>query len=159
MITVDSMMADSALSIAARRSSGRQWRAFIDALASVLPSAVGDDMTRAILARTGEQVAAAQPLGASTTVQGLAGALNDALERMDWGQIELRESDRSLDLVLAGYPLFESEDGRALFAATVESVLDAWLKSQAGRDDLAVRLVRSTGGAYPALVYRYEKAR
>jgi hypothetical protein len=157
--TTDTMLAESALSIAARRSSGRQWRAFIDALAVALPAEVGDEATRFILARTGEQIAAANPLGPSSTVQGLGDALNDALEHMDWGQIELRESERALDLVLVGYPLFETADGRALFAATVESVFDAWLKSQAGHDDLAVHLVRSTGGAYPALIYRYEKVR
>ena len=155
--TNDMMLAESALSIAARRSSGRQWRAFIDGLASVLPTTVGDETARTILARTGAQIAEGSPLAPAATVQGLALSINDALERLDWGQIELRETERSLDLVLVGYPLFESADGRALFAATVESVLDTWLQLQSDRDDLSVRLVKSGGGAYPALIFRYEK--
>lgn len=148
----------TALEIAARRSSVRQWRAFVDALAAALATTVDDEATRDILAKTGAGVAEAHPIAPCPTLADLAAAINANLEHLEWGQIEIRETERALDIILAGYPYFETADGRAVFAAVFESLLDRWLAAQASRPDLAVRLARSTGGAYPALVFRYERS-
>ena len=147
----------TALEIAARRSSVRQWRAFIDALAAALATTIGDEVTRDILAKTGTGIAEAHPIAPCPTLADLAVAINANLEHLEWGQIEIRETERALDIVLAGYPYFETPDGRAIFAAVFESMLDRWLAAQASRPDLAVRLARSTGGSYPALVFRYQR--
>ena len=45
----------------------------------------------------------------------------------------------------------------AAFAATLEAVLDGWLTMQATRPGLSMRLVDRGSGAYPPLVFRYER--
>jgi hypothetical protein len=84
-------------------------------------------------------------------------ALNTALGVLDWGQVDIKEADKALEFVIVGYPFFESVDAQAAFAATLEALLDAWLTMQAARPGLSMRLVDRGRGAYPALVFRYER--
>ncbi|SRR5260221_4476076 len=147
----------SALAVAAKRSCAPQWRAFMEALGSALPEITGDEMALRILAKTGAAIAKAQPLSPCNSLKDLKAAINTGLEAMDWGQVDIRETERALEFVIVGYPHFEGVDARAAFAATLEALLDAWLSLQASRPGLSVRLAERGAGSYPPLVFRYER--
>lgn len=149
---------DLALAVAARRSCDRQWLSFVEALAQALPEAVGDETSLAVLDRVGRTIAQAHALPRCASLTELKAALNAALGALDWGHLELREEGRHLELVVVGYPHLPSVAGQAVFAATLEAALDEWLAQQASRRDLVVRLRTAGQGAYPALVYHYERS-
>lgn len=150
-----SSVSDLILTAAANRSCDRQWRPFIEALATALPAAVGDETSLAILDRIGRDIARSRPLPPCASLAELQSAVNKGMEVLDWGQAHLREEGRHLEIVVIGYPHLQTVDGQAVFAATLEAVLDEWLTSQASRRDLGVRLKASGGGVYPPLVYHY----
>jgi hypothetical protein len=84
-------------------------------------------------------------------------ALNASLGALDWGQLDINEADKALEFVVVGYPYFEGVDAQTAFAATLEAVLDGWLTMQGTRPGLTMRLVDRGRGAYPPLVFRYER--
>ena len=110
----------SALSVAAKRSCAPQWRSFMEALGGALPEITGDEMALRILAKTGAAIAKAQPLSACNSLKDLKAAINTGLESMDWGQVDIRETERALEFIVVGYPHFESVDARAAFLAKIK---------------------------------------
>jgi hypothetical protein len=84
-------------------------------------------------------------------------AMNASLAILDWGQVEVYEADRALEFVVMGYPYFEGIEAQTAFAAILEALLDGWLRTQASRPGLAMRLVERGQGVYPPLVFRYER--
>jgi hypothetical protein len=151
-------MNDLILSAAADRSCHRQWRHFIEALAAVMPGTVGDETSLTILGQVGRSIARSQPLPPCGSLPDLQRAINGCLDAMDWGQAILREDGRHLEITLAGYPHLRTLEGQAVFAATAEAMLEEWLTSQASRRDLIVRLKAAGSGAYPPLIFHYERA-
>ena len=145
------------LNVAARRSCPPQWRVFMEALGSSLAQNAGDELGLRILAAVGGRLAKEQPVPACTSLGDLKAAMNAGLAVLDWGQVDVYEADKALEFVVVGYPLFEGVEAQTAFAAILEALLDGWLKAQASRPGLAMRLVERGGGAYPALVFRYER--
>jgi hypothetical protein len=148
---------DPAVTIAQRRSCAPQWRAFLEALAVSLPGTVGDGAALRVLAQTGAALATSHPLPVCGSLDELANAMNGVFETFDWGTVEVCEAATALEIGLTGYPCFGGAKGKAIFAATVEGLLDAWMAKQAERPGLAVRLVDHDGGEYPRLIFRYER--
>jgi hypothetical protein len=145
------------LVVAARRSCAPQWRAFMEALGSSMAETAGDELALRILAGIGARLAREQPVPACSSLAELQGAINGNLAILDWGQVELYEADRALELVVVGYPYFDGVEAQTAFAAILEALLDGWLRAQASRPGLAMRLVERGSGAYPPLVFRYER--
>ena len=145
------------LDVAAKRSCAPQWRAFMEALSTTLSEVTGDELALRILGGVGAAIARQQPIQACTSLADLTTALNTALGSLDWGQVDIKEADKALEFIVIGYPYFESVDAQAAFAATLEALLDAWLTMQATRPGLTMRLVDRGRGAYPPLVFRYER--
>jgi Cellulose synthase subunit D len=145
------------LDVAAKRSCAPQWRAFMEALSTTLSEVAGDELALRILGGVGAAIAKQQPVAACSSLADLKTALNTALGVLDWGQVDIKEADKALEFVVIGYPYFEGIDAQAAFAATLEAVLDGWLTMQATKPGLTMRLVDRGRGAYPPLVFRYER--
>jgi hypothetical protein len=153
----DNPFEGTTLDVAAKRSCAPQWRAFMEALSTTLSEVTGDELALRILGGVGAAIARQQPIPACTSLADLKTALNTALGSLDWGQVDIKEVDKALEFIVIGYPYFESVDAQAAFAATLEALLDAWLTMQATRPGLTMRLVDRGRGAYPPLVFRYER--
>jgi Cellulose synthase subunit D len=145
------------LDVAAKRSCAPQWRAFMEALSTTLSEVAGDELALRILGGVGAAIAKHHPVPVCSSLADLKTALNTALGVLDWGQVDIKEADKALEFVVIGYPFFESVDAQAAFAATLEALLDGWLTMQATRPGLTMRLVDRGRGAYPPLVFRYER--
>jgi hypothetical protein len=145
------------LAVAARRSCPPQWRIFMEAVATTLSTLVGDDKALQILSGVGAAIAKEQPISTCQSLADLRSAMNGRLEALDWGQIDIFEAEKALEFIVVGYPLFEGVEAQAAFAAILEALLEAWLKQQALRPGLAMRLVERGSGTYPPLVFRYER--
>ena len=145
------------LVVAAKRSCAPQWRAFMEALAASLSTVAGDELALRILAGVGASLAKQQPLPTCGSLTDLKTAMNAALDELDWGQIDVYEAERALELVVIGYPYFEGVEAQTAFAAVLEALLEGWLTAQGTRPGLAMRLVERGSGAYPPLVFRYER--
>jgi hypothetical protein len=129
----------------------------MEALSTTLSEVAGDELALRILGGVGAAIAKQQPVAACSSLADLKTALNTALGALDWGQVDIKEADKALEFIVIGYPYFESVDAQAAFAATLEAVLDGWLTMQATKPGLTMRLVDRGRGAYPPLVFRYER--
>jgi hypothetical protein len=155
--TTDNSLEGTTLVVAAKRSCALQWRAFMEALATTLPEISGDETTLRILAAVGASIAKEQPVPVCNSLAELKTALNASLGALDWGEVDINETEKALEFVVVGYPYFEGVEAQTAFAATLEAVLDGWLAMQATRPDLAMRLADRGRGTYPPLVFRYER--
>jgi hypothetical protein len=153
----NSAIEGTTLFVAARRSCPPQWRVFMEALGASLSRLVGDELALRILAGVGDELAREQPVPACASLADLKAAMNAGLATLDWGQVDIYEADRALEFVVMGYPYFEGVEAQTAFAAILEALLDGWLRSQASRPGLAMRLVERGQGVYPPLVFRYER--
>jgi hypothetical protein len=153
----NSAIEGTTLVVAARRSCPPQWRAFMEALGVSISQLAGDELALRILAGVGSQLAKEQPVPACASLAELKTAMNASLAILDWGQVEVYEADRALEFVVMGYPYFEGVEAQTAFAAILEALLDGWLRTQASRPGLAMRLVERGQGVYPPLVFRYER--
>ena len=156
--TANNSIDGTTLDVVAKRSCTPQWRAFMAALATTLSEIAGEELALRILVGVGAGIAKEQPVPACNSLADLKAAMNVALAALDWGQVDINETDKALEFVVVGYPYFEGVDAQTAFAATLEAVLDGWLAAQATRPGLAMRLVDRGRGAYPALIFRYERA-
>lgn len=145
------------LAIAAKRSCALQWRAFMEGLSRALPEVAGDDMAFRILTAVGASIAKEQPVPVCNSLADLRAALNASLGALDWGQLDVYETGKALEFVVVGYPCFDGVEAQTAFAATLEAALGGWLAMQSSRPDLVMRLTDRGTGAYPALVFRYER--
>lgn len=143
------------IALAERRSCAPQWRGFLDALSSSLPETAGEETALAVLTAVGTRMAESHRLPECATLEALEAAMNEVFESLDWGSLEIHETPTSVEFALSGHPCFGGVRGKALFAATVEGLLDAWMKGLADRPSLAVRLADHGAGEFPCLVYRY----
>ena len=154
----NSAIEGTTLVVAAKRSCPPQWRAFMEALGATLSQLAGDELALRILAGVGGKLAQEQPVPACASLAELKTAMNAGLATLDWGQVDVYEANRALEFVVMGYPYFEGVEAQTAFAAILEALLDGWLRAQASRPGLAMRLVERGQGVYPPLVFRYERA-
>lgn len=129
----------------------------MEQLARALPEVAGDDMAFQILTAVGASIAKEQPIPVCNSLADLKTALNSSLNALDWGQLDVQETDKALEFVVVGYPCFEGVEAQTAFAATLEAALGGWLAMQSSRPDLAMRLTDRGKGPYPSLVFRYER--
>ena len=145
------------LAVAARRSSPAPLRILMEGLATALSQVAGDEQALRILAGAGSAIAREHPIPASNSLAELKAAMNAGLQALDWGQVEVYEAEKALEFVVVAYPSFEGVEAQTAFAAILEALLEGWLTQQAARPGLAMRLAERGSGAYPPLVFRYER--
>ena len=145
------------LGVAARRSCPAPLRALMEGLATALSQVAGDEQALRILAGAGSAIARENAIPASNSLAELKAAMNAGLQALDWGQVDVYEAEKALEFVVVGYPLFDGVEAQTAFAAILEALLEGWLTQQAARPGLAMRLAERGSGAYPPLVFRYER--
>lgn len=145
------------LGVAARRSCPAPLRILMEGLATALSQVAGDEQALRILAGAGSAIARENAIPASNSLAELKAAMNAGLQALDWGQVDVYEAEKALEFVVVGYPLFDGTEAQTAFAAILEALLEGWLTQQAARPGLAMRLAERGSGAYPPLVFRYER--
>lgn len=145
------------LAVAARRSSPAPLRILMEGLATALSQVAGDEQALRILAGAGSAIAREHPIPASNSLAELKAAMNAGLQALDWGQVDVYEAEKALEFVVVAYPSFEGVEAQTAFAAILEALLEGWLTQQEVRPGLAMRLAERGSGAYPPLVFRYER--
>lgn len=145
------------LGVAARRSCPASLRGLMEGLATALSQVAGDEQALRILAGAGSAIAREYAIPASNSLAELKAAMNAGLQALDWGQVDVYEAEKALEFVVVGYPCFDGVEAQTAFAAILEALLEGWLTQQAARPGLAMRLAERGSGAYPPLVFRYER--
>ncbi len=145
------------LGVAARRSCPAPLRVLMEGLATALSQVAGDEQALRILAGAGSAIAREHAIPASNSLAELKAAMNAGLQALDWGQVDVYEAEKALEFVVVGYPFFDGVEAQTAFAAILEALLEGWLTQQAERPGLAMRLAERGSGAYPPLVFRYER--
>lgn len=145
------------LGVAARRSCPAPLRSLMEGLATALSQVAGDEQALRILAGAGSAISREHAIPASNSLAELKAAMNAGLQALDWGQVDVHEAEKALEFVVVGYPCFDGVEAQTAFAAILEALLEGWLTQQAARPGLAMRLAERGSGAYPPLVFRYER--
>jgi hypothetical protein len=121
------------------RTTSRQWRGFLSALAEEFQSQLGAPELRELMQRIGQRFAAAHPLPPCETTDELTHALNALWRECDWGLVELTDEVNCLRIVHHYAPL--TAFGAAALGWTpafLEGSYQRWL-SILGATDLAVQ--------------------
>ncbi len=135
-----------------------QWRHFLRAMAEEVDSLAGagdrDDMLRGV----GRRMSRLMPLPAVQTLQALEIEMNDALDGVGWGEVELRlgEADRMLHIVHTNFPRVGSLGYPAgqWLSALLEGLYDGWFSQQPGaKPSLSTRRVEGAEGTTVVMGY------
>ncbi len=133
---------------AQRLQCQRQWRGFLSALAQELSEALPAQENAVLMARIGTRFALQHPLAPSETLTGLQQAMNAVWDRLDWGQVELSQSDASMHIYHRFSPLAaafgETEAGWA--AGFLQGAYQQWLEA-AGAGGLSVQVASAPDAA------------
>ena len=116
--------------------SAVQWRPFLRAMAEEVDSLAGagdrDDMLRGV----GRRMSRLMPLPAVQSLQALEMEMNDTLQGVGWGEVQLRlnETDRALHVIHSGFPRIGSLGTPAgqWLSALLEGLYDGWFAQQPG---------------------------
>ena len=138
--------------------SGVQWRHFLRALAEEVDSLAGtgdrDDMLRGV----GRRMSRMMPLPPVQSVQALELEMNEALQSVGWGEVELRlsEAERALQIIHHQFPRVGSlgtPSGQWL-SALLEGLYDGWFAQQPGnKPSLSTRRTDGSNGATVMMSY------
>jgi hypothetical protein len=130
---------------------GVQWRLFVRALAEEVDSLAGpgerDDMLRGI----GRRIARMAPLPPVDMLDALEMEMNDALEELGWGrvQLHLNADDRAIIIRHHGLPRVGSlgSPPGTWLASLLEGLYEGWMGQQPGHhSSLVARRVAASSG-------------
>ena len=151
-------MDESATLPAGSQQSTVQWRLFLRALAEEVDSLAGvgdrDDMLRGV----GRRMSRLMPLPPVQSLQALEMEVNDVLQGVGWGEVELSLSgtDRVLHIIHNGFPRVGSlgtPSGQWL-SALLEGLYDGWFAQQPGsKASLSTRRLDSSTGSTVVMSY------
>jgi hypothetical protein len=137
---------------------GVQWRHFLRCLAEEVDNLAGvgerDDMLRGV----GRRMSRMMPLPPVHSLASLQIEMNDALQSVGWGEVELHlsEPDRTLQIVHNGFPRvgsIGSPPGQWL-SAVLEGLYDGWFAQQPGnKPSLSSRRTGDSVGATVVMSY------
>lgn len=151
---------DPRLAYYAERQVAPQWRGFLAALAGELFENVGAEASRGFLRQTGARMARIAPLPPARTLGELAAAANGRLADLDWGLVSFLDQGEALVIRHEAGPWRLPEDPEgpwpAAFAAVLEGLYSAWLRSQGAGERLSARL--DLEASDDAVVLRFGKA-
>ena len=153
-------MDESAVLPSGSQQASVQWRFFLRALAEEVDSLAGvgdrDDMLRGV----GRRMSRLMPLPPVQSLQSLEMEINDVLNGVGWGSVELRlsEADRVLHITHDGFPRIGSlgtPSGQWL-SALLEGLYDGWVAQQPGsKFSLSTR--RLDGGTGATVIMSYAR--
>ncbi len=135
-----------------------QWRPFLRAMAEEVDSLAGagdrDDMLRGV----GRRMSRLMPIPPVQTLQALEIEMNDTLQGVGWGMVQLRlgETDRVLHIVHKDFPRIGSLGSPAgqWLSALLEGLYDGWFSQQPGnKPSLSTRRVEGAEGATVVMSY------
>ena len=137
-----------------------QWRLFIRALAEEIDSLASPSDRDAMLRSMGRRMARMAPLPAVDVLEALEIEMNDALQLLGWGSVQLRlhVTDRALMIQHTGLPRVGSLGSPAgsWLAALLEGLYEVWLGQQpCSQASLAVR--RVTPGVGDTVMLRFAR--
>ena len=135
-----------------------QWRLFLRALAEEVDNLAGvgdrDDMLRGV----GRRMSRLMSLPPVQSLDALVMEINDVLQGMGWGDVEMRlhDTDRVLHIVHNGFPRVGSlgtPPGQWL-SALLEGLYDGWFAQQPGhQSSLSTRRIDGGSGATVRMSY------
>jgi hypothetical protein len=131
-------------SFQADSSSAVHWRPFLRALIEEIDSLTGVNEREEMLRGVGRRMARILPLTAVGSLESLELEINDTLETIGWGsvQLSLNEGQRSLIIAHTGLPRIGSAGSPpgTWLAALLEGLYETWLAQQPGSDpNLTIR--------------------
>ncbi|WP_158745918.1 cellulose biosynthesis protein BcsD [Acidisphaera sp. L21] len=135
-----------------------QWRLFLRALAEEVDTLAGtgdrDDMLRGV----GRRMSRMMPLPAVNSLASLQMEMNDALQMVGWGEVELHlsEPDRVLRIVHNNFPRIGSLGTPAgqWLSALLEGLYDGWFAQQPGnKPSLSTRRMDESEAATVVMSY------
>jgi hypothetical protein len=133
-----------------------QWRPFLGALAQELSSRIETDQSRALMRRLGASMARNAPLPALELLPDLEAAMNAVWSGMNWGWVELGDTDEALRIVHHCAPI-EAAFGaksRAWSPAVLEGAYEQWLRAAGAGDRLRVQQIATdTTSVEPLYVF------
>lgn len=142
------------------RAGAVQWRLFLRALADEVDSqanaAERDDMLRSV----GRRMARMTPLPSVGSLDALEVEMNDALDVLGWGrvQLQLHEGERTLFLTHSGLPRIGSLGSPAgqWLSALLEGLYEVWFAQQPGHQSTLIAR-RVQGGSVDSVILRYAR--
>lgn len=138
-----------------------QWRLFLRALAEEVDSLAAPGERDQMLRGMGRRMARMAPLPSVDLLEALEMEMNEALDGLGWGQVQLRLSadDRALMIRHVGLPRIGSLGAPAglWLAALLEGLYEGWFAQQPGSQaSLVARRVQAN--APGAVVLRFARA-
>lgn len=94
-----------ALSVYREQACSRQWRGFLQALATEFEEALPAPELERLMSRVGERFAQVHPLPEVVSLEQLQQACNRVWSGLDWGEVVFEEGEMAVDIVHAGAPL------------------------------------------------------
>lgn len=124
-----------------RHRCSPQWQPFLGALAQELCTRIEPDQARALMRRLGASVARQAPLPALELLPDLESAMNTVWSGMNWGWVELTDTDDALRIMHHCAPLEAAfgTDSRHWSPAVLEGAYEQWLRAAGAGDRLRVQ--------------------
>jgi Cellulose synthase subunit D len=118
-----------------------QWRPFLGALALELNTRIETEQSRALMRRLGASMARSAPLPALELLPDLEAAMNSVWSAMNWGWVELNDTDDALRIVHHCAPIEVAfgANSRAWSPAVLEGAYEQWLRAAGAGDRLRVQ--------------------
>ncbi|PWN56870.1 cellulose biosynthesis protein BcsD [Abyssibacter profundi] len=146
----------SHLAYFSEQQCGRQWRAFLGALAEELAEQMSDDEIQSFMyvlgRRMGESV---QPAEAST-LEEMEAAANAIWADWNWGLVRFKDVQTSLEIIHDCAP-FRAAFGAAGISwsgALLEGIYSRWFEAFGAGDDLVLRQIEIEEGEVDSYRYR-----
>ena len=144
----------------APRPQDVQWRLFVRALAEEVDNLAAPGERDEMLRGMGRRMARMAPLPAVDLLETLELEMNDTLDSLGWGRVQLHLDidDRALMIRHAGLPLVGSlgSPPGLWLAALLEGLYEGWLAQQPGSQDrLVARRVTANSG--PIVTLRFAR--
>lgn len=112
----------------------RQWRGVLAALGAEFVSALPQQDLFMLMARVGMRFASAHPLSPSQTVEGLQASMNQVWTALDWGVVELRQTNAGMEVWHRFSPLIAAfgEERGPWVVGLLQGIYQQWLEAAGG---------------------------
>lgn len=129
----------------AQRQCSAQWRVFLTAISTeIFHHAQGDD-AEVFFREVGREMARRLCLPQAESLPQLQELMNDQLDRMEWGQVELSDAGEAIDVCHYAAPSTIAGDTREVwarsFSHTLEGLYGHWFQAQGAAEHLKTRVV------------------
>lgn len=140
----------------ARQHCSRQWVHFLMALAAELEEKVDPVEAEQFLEVLGSRMAAMMPLRHCESLQQLEDDMNAVLQDIDWGWVQLAETDNFIEILHGAYPVLPQQNTtRSWIAPVLEGLYSEWLGAQSGDRSLLARLSGEPDALGAPMSFRY----